>query len=149
MLQDFLNVFDEHIDHEAKDTELLRTRKFYKIREYDEERYNRLLERYEAHVCLVNDLFFELTRAANYVCDKVRETLFTGYRIQEGVLLIERHSVGFELKTVHVRVEYRGDERTEMPYPGLKKFKEIRYKTRDYALDPGNPEPPESDDETA
>lgn len=149
VLQDFLNTFDKHIDHEVKGAELLRTTKFYKIREYDEARYDALLAQYESHECLVNDLFFELTRAANYVCDKVRETLFSGYRIQEGALLIERHSVGFELKTVHVRVEYRGDERTEMPYPGIKRFKEIRYTTRDYALDPGNPEPPQSEHETA
>jgi hypothetical protein len=146
VLQDFLNIFDKYIDYDREETEYLRTRKFYKIREYDEERYDRLLDQYESHVCLVNDLFFELTRAANYVCDKVRESLFSGYRIQEGAVLIERHMVGFDLRTVHARVEYRGDERTEMPYPGLKSFKEVRYTTRDYALDPGNPEPPSSNE---
>ncbi|MDD5260065.1 MAG: HNH endonuclease signature motif containing protein [bacterium] len=149
VLQDFLNVFDRHIDYDQKETEFLRTKKFYKINEYDAERYDRLLKQYEAHVCLVNDLFFELTRAANYICDKVRDMLFGGYRIQEGALLIERHNVGLEMNNVHVRVEYRGDECTEMPYPGLKKFKEVRYKTRDYALDPGDPELTENDDESA
>jgi hypothetical protein len=147
VLQDFLNVFDKHIDYDREGTEFLRTCKFYKIREYDEERFERLLDQYNSHICLVNDLFFELTRAANYVCDRVRESLFSGYRIQEGALLIERHMVGFDLRTVHARVEYRGDERTELPYPGLKTFKEVRYTTRDYALDPGEPEPPGFDDE--
>lgn len=142
VLQDFLNVFDEHVDYDREDAKLLRTRKFYKIWEYDEDRYHRLLNQYESHVGLVNDLFFELTRAANYVCDKVRETLFSGYRIQEGALLIERHMVGFDFRTIQARVEYRGDERTELPYPGIKQFKEVRYTTRDYALSRDYPEPP-------
>lgn len=147
VLQDYLNAFDKHINFDAKDREFLRTRKFYQIQEWNPERYNSLLAQYETHICLVNDLFFELTRAANFVCDKVRESIFRGYRLQEGVLLVERHSVGFEMQTIQVRVEYRGDERTEMPYPGLKKFKEVRYTTRDYALDPNPSEFPEIDDE--
>lgn len=142
VLQDFLNVFDEHIDYDREDKNYLRTRKFYKIKEYDKDQYNRLIKQYEEHECLVNDLFFELTRAANYVCDKVRETLYSGYRIQEGAVLIERHMVGWDLRTIQARVEYRGDERTEMPYPGLNRFKEVRYTTRDYALSPEHTEPP-------
>jgi len=145
VLQDLLNVFDQHIDYDWEEDQFVRTKKFYKIREWNEELYGRLIEKYDEHVNLINDLFFELTRAANYVCDRVRETIFDGYRIMEGALLIERHSVGFELKTVRVRVEYRDDERTEMPYPGLKEFKKARYVTRDYALDPNDPEPPGSD----
>lgn len=147
VLQDLLNVFDRHVDHGCEDEQFLRTRKFYKIREWNEELYARLGKQYDEHVNLVNDLFFELTRAANYVCDRVRETIFDGYRIKEGALLIERHSVGFEMKTERVRVEYRGHERTEMPYPGLKEFKKVRYVTRDYALDPNPPEPPGLDED--
>ncbi len=149
VLEDLLHIFDRHIDFDREDEKFIRTKKFYKISEWDEERYNKLLKQYEKHVNLVNDLFFELTRAANYVCDKVRRTIFNGYRLKEGALLIERHFVGFELKTVHVRVEYKGEERTERPYPGLKEFKKVRYSTRDYALNPNYPEPPnvEEDDD--
>lgn len=137
VLQDLLNIFDQHIDFDRKDGEFLHTRKFYKIREWDAVRYHRLLKEYTEHTNLVEDLFFELTRAANYICDKVRQTIFKGYRLEEGALLIERHNVGYEMKTEWVRVEYKGEERTESPYPGLKEFKKIRYSTRDYALDPG------------
>lgn len=146
VLQDYLNIFDKHVDYYKEDEEFLRTTKFYKIREWDSKLYHELLHEYEAHICLVNDLFCELTRAANYVCDKVRETIFRGYRLQEGSLLFERSSVGFEMKTVQIRAEYRGNERTEMPYPGLKEFKKIRYTSRDYALDPGPIRFPKSDD---
>jgi hypothetical protein len=142
VLQDLLNVFDQYIDNDRGDDRIIYTEKFYKIREWDEERYARLGRQYDEHVNLVNDLFFELTRAANYICDRVRETVFDGYRIKEGALLIERQNVGYELKTVRARVEYRGDERSETPYPGLTEFKKVRYSTRDYALDPNDPEPP-------
>lgn len=138
VLQDFLNAFDRHVDSNSEDDSFLRTRRFYNIPEWDSERYHKLSAQYEAHVCLVCDLFFELTRAANFVCDRVRETIFSGYRLKEGVLLIERSSVGFRGETVRARVEYRGEERIPVPYPGLKEFKNIRY-TRDYALDPEGP----------
>ena len=141
VLQDLLNIFDQHTDFDREDEKFIRTKKFYQIPEWNEELYAKLLKQYVEHVNLVNDLFFELTRAANYVCDKVRQTIFNGYRLKEGALLIERHNVGFELKTEHIRVEYRGEERTERPYPGLKEFKKVRYSTRDYALDPNDPKP--------
>ena len=147
VLQDLLNVFDQHIDYDTEDENFIRTKKFYKIREGNMELYDRLGKQYDEHVNLINDLFFELTRAANYVCDRVREAIFDGYRLKEGALLIERHSVGYELKTVRVRVEYRDEERTAMPYPGLREFKKVRYSTRDYALDPNDPEPPVMEDD--
>ena len=149
VLQDLLNIFDQHIDFDREDENFIHTKKFYKISEWDEERYAKLLKQYNKHVNLVNDLFFELTRAANYICDKVRQTIFNSCRLKEGALLIELHNIGFELKTVHIKVEYGGEERTERPYPGLKEFKKVRYSTRDYALDPNDPEPPafEEDDD--
>jgi hypothetical protein len=137
VLQDFLSVFDKHVDWDNDDGDFVLTRRFYKI-EWAPERYHHLVEEYNAHECLVCDLFFELTRAANYICDRVRETIYPGYRLKKGVLLIQRHSVGFQMKTVHARIEYRDTERTEVPYPGLDEFKKIRY-TRDYALNPEDP----------
>ena len=77
----------------------------------------------------------------------MRETIFDGYRLEEGALLIERHSVGFEMKTVRVRVEYRDEERSVTPYPGLGEFKKVRYLTRDYALAQNDPELPGMDDD--
>jgi hypothetical protein len=90
VLQDFFKVFDRHLEANSEDDSQVQTNRFYKIREWDPDRYRELAAQYEAHVGLVCDLFFELTRAANYVCDRVRETIFSGYRLKEGVLLIER-----------------------------------------------------------
>ena len=75
------------------------------------------------HVDLIHDLTFEMTRAANYVCDRVRETLDKGFRIEQGVLLVDR---GAGLMYYTYRPEYTKGERTEHPYPGLKEFMDIR-----------------------
>lgn len=140
VLQDFLNVFDRHSEsrHRKGRDDFIWTEKFYKIREWDPPRYSKLARQYDMHVDLVCDLFFELTRAGNYVCDRVRECLFPSYRVKEGVLLVERNNVGFELATTVSRVEYRGKERTKTPYPGVVKFKKIRY-SRDFAISPNPP----------
>ena len=138
VLRDFINVFEAHVRQERENDSGIYTEKFYKIQWHEQERYDKLSKQYEHHVDLVCDLFFELTRAANYICDRVRENIFPDYRLEEGVLLIERNSVGFQLETIRARVEYRGEERTDHPYPGLEEFKKTRY-TRDYAIDPEYP----------
>ena len=90
VLQDLLNIFDHHIDYGIEDEQYIRTKKFYKIEEWNEELYARLLDQYNKHVNLVNDLFFELTRAANYVCDRVREYIFDGYQLnRENVEVVD------------------------------------------------------------
>jgi hypothetical protein len=139
--RDFLNLFELHIDPESRDRKILETKRFYKISEYNEKLYHRLLNEYNEHELLVNDLFFELTRAANYICDKVRECVDDSFRMKEGALYVLRWNVGFRMETLHVRPEYKGKERCDVPYPGLSMFKKIRYK-RDYALDPNPPQPP-------
>ncbi|SMD16254.1 hypothetical protein [Pedobacter nyackensis] len=77
------------------------------------------LRRYEYHVALLEDLVLELTRAANYICDQIREYVFEGFRIEEGALLVSR---GDFLGYKTFRLEYRGEERNEHPYAGLKPF---------------------------
>ncbi len=82
-------------------------------------------EKYDYHVSLVEDLMLELTRAANYLCDQIRNGLFHSFRLNEGVLLVTSgpHS---DLSFKTYRVEYRKNELAEILYPGLKKFMTIR-----------------------
>jgi hypothetical protein len=117
VLQDFLRVFSEHRERAP---ELYYIRRFYQIPEWNPERYHALLEEFEKHLDLIHDLVFELTRAANYVCDAVRSSIVPSYRVEHGVLLIERMEGVFEVKVF--RPEYRGDERTDVPYLGLDRF---------------------------
>jgi len=94
------------------------------------------VQRYEEHVDLIADLVLELTRAANYVCDQVRLDLYSGFRLGEGVALVER-GPDSDLRWHILRVEYQAGERSDSPYPGLATFKSIR-QSRDYFI--GAPE---------
>jgi len=103
------------------ETEIVWTRRFYKIDEWNPKRYSYLLEAYRQHVALVENLSYELTRAANYVCDQVRATLDANYRRAGGALLVQRGPT-MDLVVNTYRPEYRAAERVERPYPGQKEF---------------------------
>lgn len=134
ILNDLINVFDKYIDKKLSD-KVIWTKKFYRIDEQDTELYNKLHDKYMYHIKLVQDLTLELTRAANYIFDKVRDDLFSSFRINEGVLLVEVGPFA-DLSWRMYRVEYKDNERIEMPYPGLREFMEIR-STRDLAYGEG------------
>lgn len=134
--QDLCLVFEEHAENRHGDS--WQTAKFYKITEWDDERYHRLLKDYEQHVALVEDLLLELTRAANYVCDKVRQALLPSFRIKEGVLLVTSGPY-MDLRYRTHRVEYRGGEKIPVPYRGLEKFMSDRF-SRDYSFAAPPPE---------
>ena len=71
----------------------------------------------------------ELTRSANYICDRVREFISPTFRLREGLILAESGPY-MDLTFKRHRLEYRGDERIVYPYPGFEKFKKDR-KNRD------------------
>lgn len=45
-------------------------------KEFDPELEHAMVEKYNFHIALLEDLVLELSRAANYVCDKFREHIF-------------------------------------------------------------------------
>ena len=133
VLIDFLNVFRSEMETKGN---RVRVREFYKIDEWNSKRYDELVKKFEAHVALVEDLLLELTRAANYVCDKVRECIEPTFRMEEGVIIVTTGPFS-NLELVQVRAEYKESERISIPYPGLKEFKIKRFE-RNYTL--GHPE---------
>jgi len=130
VLSDFCNEFNRHVESHERD--ILWTRKFYQIDEWNEERYARLHREYQNHVGLVEDLMLELTRAANLVCDRVREHLIPNYRFAEGALTVER-GPGLDLKFCEIRPEYSLDQRSVDPYLNLANFRLVRNE-RDYCI---------------
>ena len=122
VIDDLVCQFRRHADREPRG-EFLYTEKFYKIPGWDTETYDRLARQFDFHVDLIHDLTFEMTRAANYVCDRVREKLDKAFRIEQGVLLVYR-SAG--LTDYTYRSEYAENERDGRPYPGLQEFMDIR-----------------------
>jgi hypothetical protein len=114
VLSDFLKVFSEHLEDNP---DMLWTRKFYQIEEWNPSRYERLSREWDFHVDLVLDLMLELTRAANRVCDYVRRYVDASYRLREGaVVAVTGDILGYR----HIRAEYP-DAGTS--YPGLEQFK--------------------------
>ena len=138
VLQDFQNTFREHAERPTPDDDWLMTVKFYQIRDWDEERYERLGRLYEFHVELVQDLFLELTRAANLVCDEVRATIFAAFQRDCGHLTAEWGPVLPDGSWREAVIQYSREERAAaMPYPGLEAFKATR-ETRDRHFGHGN-----------
>jgi hypothetical protein len=135
VLTDFLKVLNRHLESPDPDADILVTKNFFKIREWDPERYESLYKEYDTHVCLVGNLYTELTRAVNKVCDQIRKNLFRGFRVREGVVMVQRDMVnGFNSE--HFRAVYTGEAAmVSMPYKGLADFKARQYKG-DYVLRP-------------
>jgi hypothetical protein len=125
VLQDFQETFAAHSEDMWGDGRMLITKKFYTIPVGDPPLYDKLVRRFDFHVALVEDLMLELTRAGNYICDKVRQFIHPTYRIDEGVLLVESGPYMDMTIRTH-RLEYRDDERILYPYPGLERFKTER-----------------------
>ncbi len=126
--QDLCLTFNQHAERWGDD--YWQTRKFYKIDDWDPERYAKLGKAFDEHVDLVCDLALELTRAANYVSDMVRRDLIPNYRVSEGLALI-RSGPHMDLSYKTYRAEYRGEERELSPYPGLDAFRTVRFE-RDF-----------------
>jgi HNH endonuclease len=142
ILQDFEITFAKYSKGRNDDT--LYTERFYKIQEYDPERYNYLSSKYDFYVELVEDLMLELTRAANYICDLVRKHLDPSFRLAEGVLIIDA-GLYMDMSYHSLRAEYRSIERGPTPYPGLSEFKKVRA-TRDHYMGVGyGPDGPENE----
>ncbi|MCO6449425.1 MAG: HNH endonuclease [Caldilineales bacterium] len=130
VLADLLDTFFRHV--EKYDLEYM-TIKFYTGDGWNPF-YFRDLDRYEHHVDLLHDLTFELTRAANYICDRVREEISPTYRIDAGRLLVSRGDI---LGYMDYCPQYRGPERVDYPYPGLSRFLTDRT-TRDWFVGAGD-----------
>jgi hypothetical protein len=94
---------------------------------FDEKKVDIMINKYYYHVSLIKDLILELTRAANYILDLIREYIFEGFMIAEGALMVTDGGVNGYSSS---RVEYRRAEREELPYKGLRDFMMAR-STRD------------------
>lgn len=120
---DLIFTFDKHADAHGN---VLRTEKFYdRYRSRHSRQWEEAFARYEYHVALLEDLILELTRAANLICDRVRESVDAQFRVEEGRLIVETGMCadsGFRLYVV----QYATRELKPRPYPGLEKFMKIR-----------------------
>lgn len=127
-------------DHLAKQGVVAIARFYNDYRYYgpagEETDFQRLDAMYEFYSRLVEDLAFELTRAANLICDTVREKLDASYRISEGVITLT--SGPYSDFTVVTHRPHYARESGSRPYPGLREFLTARA-DRDEARGEGGP----------
>ena len=145
IVNDFLMVFNKHIERESLKTEegenletkVLYTERFYKLTFHEDVSvYNRLLDEYEYHTYLIDDLAFELTRAGNLLIEKIRKYIYPMYRENEGKLLIMT-GPHFDLSYRTSKLEYNIEEKKEKyQYKGLKDFMTAR-EGRDHFMGTG------------
>jgi hypothetical protein len=105
---------------------------------WDDDDYDELERLNEYRIYIIMDLTMELTRAANYICDRVRQFISSSYRVKEGHIL----AMGGPFSDGSDRtwtLIYEGDARTEIPFPGLEAFKKARL-TRPFAFGVNEPE---------
>ncbi|MEN3281491.1 MAG: hypothetical protein V7607_2631 [Solirubrobacteraceae bacterium] len=84
----------------------------------------RLDAMYEWYANLLEDLAIELTRAANLVCEAVRQTIDARYRLEEGLIVLESGPYTDFMTRLH-RPRYKGSDGW-LPYPGLRPFLTVR-----------------------
>lgn len=128
VLNDFIILFHEHSENNGT---FYFTEKFYHIKPRDTELYHKLLLEFRNHVNLVSDMVLEMTRAANYICDMVRQYITPGFRKEEGMIIVVT-GPNMEFTYDTLRPEYREEDRKiYTPYNGLEQFKKDRY-NRDF-----------------
>jgi hypothetical protein len=132
VLEDFHSVFFRHADASRIEGVIV-TEKFYQNVEFSSwEVRDELHGEYSRHVGLVENLFVELTRAANYICDAVRDNIDPNFRLEDGALYV-LSGPDMMLRYSRLRVEYKPEERVGTPYPGLEDFRRVAG-TRDFCF---------------
>ena len=135
VLNDFLITFSEH-SFRDKGSEWVEVKRFYRIDEWDPERYRALSDRYEEHVALIEDLVLELTRYGNYVAQLIREELDPTFRFDEGLLLIAR-GLNIDFRYDILRPQFTDEDfKDGEPYKGLERFR-LDCITRDVSITGG------------
>jgi hypothetical protein len=82
--------------------------------------HQQLDDMYEWYAYLLEDLAIELTRAANLVCEAVRQTIDPRYRLEEGLVTLESGPYMDFMTRLHRPRYARGDGWA--PYRGLREF---------------------------
>lgn len=99
--------------------------RFYKKSPYNPN-YHDDLEKYREIVWLLSDLVFEQTRLLNLILKRMR-SITPDYQVELGNLMTD---------SVMAHNEYKEDEESESPYPGVKDFMTVR-SSRSYHLSTG------------
>lgn len=124
LVSDILHIFNYYCGDRRNDG-MISIEKFYKNLPYNPN-YQKDLEKYKEIVMLLSDLIFEQTRLLNLILKRMR-AIMPDYQVEIGNLMTD---------SVMAHNEYREDEETESPYPGVKEFMAVR-SSRNYHFSSG------------
>ncbi|MEU8870241.1 HNH endonuclease signature motif containing protein [Streptomyces javensis] len=117
VLTDTLNHIRRTMDSIDGRVEIYEMYREYKHRRMTQSEYDASRRDFEFRVDMLYELSFELTKAANFICDAVRTELDPLYRFEEGIVPHRVSSGLFGNKLT--REEYRhGERERELPYVG-------------------------------
>ena len=128
--QDLQGVLSQHPHKHLQEQGVVAIARFYNDSRYwgsgnEEPDFQRLDDMYDFYAFLVEDLAYELTRAANLICHVVRRHLLPDYRAAEGVLTLTAGPFIEDLTIRTARPAYAADAGSA-PYEGLDGFLEGR-----------------------
>lgn len=124
VVEDILSIINMYCSSTRGDG-MVTIEKFYKRLPYNPH-YNEDLRKYDDVVMLLADLVFEQTRLLNLMLKRMRAVM-PEYKVEVGKLMTDN---------VMEHNEYREDEESEHPYPGLNDFMTVRA-SRNYHLGNG------------
>lgn len=124
VVEDILSIINMHCSS-TRDDGMVTIEKFYKRLPYNPH-YNEDLHKYDDVVMMLADLVFEQTRLLNLMLKRMRAVM-PEYKVEVGKLMTDN---------VMEHNEYREDEESEHPYPGLNDFMTVRA-SRNYHLGNG------------
>ena len=124
IVDDILNIVNSYGGCRRSDG-MVSIEKFYKNDSYNPN-YQEDLERYKEIVMLLSDLVFEQSRLLNLMLKRIRAVM-PDYQVKAGKLMTD---------SVMAHNEYKEDEESESPYPGLKEFMTVR-SSRNYHFSSG------------
>lgn len=124
IVDDVLHIVNSYGSNRRSDG-MVTIEKFYKKGPYNPN-YDDDLQRYKDIVIMLSDLVFEQTRLLNLILKRMR-SFMPDYQVEAGKLMTD---------SVVYHNEYREDEETSSPYPGLKGYMIIR-STRNYHIGSG------------
>lgn len=129
MASDFVVVFNEHAEHVG---ESIRIPQFYRIREFNPQRYQRLTQEWQFHVDLVADLALEMTRAVNLVLSRCREAWGALFMAPLGYVSFYGPSDVNFVKTTYLPTYSPKQAAEPIPYGDLDHFKRTRHERAEY-----------------
>lgn len=113
VLEDFINEFELYKISDTIDNNYYKTERLYKLETVT-------VEQQVLHENMLEEFIIELTKAGNYFCEQVRNTIFQSYRLKQGILLLRDAPI---MGIAYRRFEYKNSEK----YCG---FSEVRERTQ-------------------